>query len=144
MMSRYKKAKQTYDKPVMIVTQEEAEANEKTTTTKTKTWKFSAKNVRDYGFTASKKYIWDMMAVKVGDRDVMAVPLSQRRKSTLGGMVNSCSCTNLKQFQDIPLITLTTRQFRCMQKPRDEYPMICWNYGRPEEDGTYVIASNLG
>jgi hypothetical protein len=36
MMNRYKLAKKTYDKPVMIVTQEEAEANEKTTTTKTK------------------------------------------------------------------------------------------------------------
>jgi len=75
MMKRYEKAKKSYDEPVVIVTQAEAEAAEKIKSTKTKTWKLYAENVRDFGFATSRKYIWDMMAVKIGNKDVMAVSL---------------------------------------------------------------------
>ncbi len=146
MMSRYKKAKQTYDKPVMIVTQEEAEANEKTTTTKTKTWKFSAKNVRDYGFTASKKYIWDMMAVKVGDRDVMAVSLYPKEGNPLWeewstrAVAQTLETVSRYTF-DYPYLKAISVHAKNQGM---EYPMICWNYGRPEEDGTYSDRVKFG
>jgi hypothetical protein len=65
MMKRYEQAKKSYNQPVMIVTQEEAESAEKGFAEKTKTWKFIARNVRDYGFATSRKFIWDMMAVKM-------------------------------------------------------------------------------
>ncbi|HAB28425.1 MAG TPA: aminopeptidase, partial [Xanthomarina gelatinilytica] len=70
MMKRYEKAQKSYDKPVIIVSQEEAEAAEKGFSDKTKTWKLYAENVRDFGFATSRKFIWDMMAVKIGDKDV--------------------------------------------------------------------------
>ena len=57
----------------MIVSPEEAKANEQTPATGTKTWVFAAKDVRDYAWAASRKYIWDSMGVKVGDRTVMAM-----------------------------------------------------------------------
>jgi hypothetical protein len=33
-----------------------------------KTWKFSAKNVRDFGIATSRKFIYDAMAVKLMKR----------------------------------------------------------------------------
>ena len=58
MMKRYEKAKKSYDEPVVIVTQEEAELAEKSKSSKKKTWKLHAKNVRDFGFATSRKYNW--------------------------------------------------------------------------------------
>ncbi len=146
MMSRYKKAKQTFDKPVMIVTQEEAEANEKTTTTNTKTWKFSAKNVRDYGFTASKKYIWDMMAVKVGDRDVMAVSLYPKEGNPLWEEWSTRAVA--QTLETVSRYTFDYPYHKAIsvhaKNQGMEYPMICWNYGRPEEDGTYSDRVKFG
>ena len=146
MMSRYKKAKQTYDKPVMIVTQEEAEANENTTTTKTKTWKFAAKNVRDYGFTASKKYIWDMMAVKVGDRDVMAVSLYPKEGNPLWEEWSTRAVA--QTLETVSRYTFDYPYHKAIsvhaKNQGMEYPMICWNYGRPEEDGTYSDRVKFG
>ena len=146
MMSRYKKAKQAYDKPVMIVTQEEAEANEKTTTTKTKTWKFSAKNVRDYGFTASKKYIWDMMAVKVGDRDVMAVSLYPKEGNPLWEEWSTRAVA--QTLETVSRYTFDYPYHKAIsvhaKNQGMEYPMICWNYGRPEEDGSYSDRVKFG
>ena len=83
MMERYEKAKKTYDEPVKIVTQAEAEAAEIQKSTKKKTWKLSAQNVRDFGFATSRKFIWDMMAVKIGGKDIMAVSLYPKEGTPL-------------------------------------------------------------
>ncbi|GAA5137886.1 M1 family metallopeptidase [Thalassotalea piscium] len=69
---RLAKAK-TAKKPVLIVTPEEALANEKSRSTKTKTWQFSAKNVRDFAFASSRKFIWDAQGYKEGGTDTMAM-----------------------------------------------------------------------
>jgi hypothetical protein len=82
-LNRYKKAQNTFDKPVIIVTQAEAEAREGEFSEKKKTWKFKAKDVRDFGFASSRKFIWDMMAVKVGSRKVMAVSLYPKEGNPL-------------------------------------------------------------
>ncbi len=68
---------ETSETPVFIVTQEEALENEKERTTDTKTWKFSAENVRDFAFGSSRKFVWDAMGVKMPDsgRTVMAMSL---------------------------------------------------------------------
>ena len=50
---------ETAERPVLIVTPEEALANEAEGTDETKTWRFSAKNVRDFAWSSSRKYIWD-------------------------------------------------------------------------------------
>jgi hypothetical protein len=69
---RLKQAR-TAKKPVLIVTQAEAEAAEKTKSTTTKTWRFKAKNVRDFAFASSRKFIWDAQGLKSGDSDVLAM-----------------------------------------------------------------------
>ena len=72
-LARWNKAKQTYDEPVIIRTQAEAEALEKKKASGKKTWIFKAENVRDFAWTSSRKFIWDAMAVKQGGKDVMAM-----------------------------------------------------------------------
>ena len=58
-LERYEKAKQTFDKPVIITTQEEAIKKENNPIkNKTKTWRYKAEMVRDVAFAASRKFIW--------------------------------------------------------------------------------------
>jgi len=63
----------TAKKPVLIVTPEEALENEKSRTKKQKTWHFTAKNVRDFAFASSRKFIWDAQGYKSGATDTMAM-----------------------------------------------------------------------
>lgn len=48
MLKRWDLATKTFDKPVIIVSQEEAEAAEKNFSNKKKTWRLKAQNVRDF------------------------------------------------------------------------------------------------
>ncbi|WP_034043171.1 M1 family metallopeptidase [Wocania ichthyoenteri] len=70
---RMEKARASFDKPIMIITKEEAEVNEKTKSKKLKTWKFNATNVRDFAFASSRKFMWDAQAVKLPTNTVMAM-----------------------------------------------------------------------
>ncbi|MEN3322981.1 M1 family metallopeptidase [Mariniflexile soesokkakense] len=139
MMDRYELAKKTYDKPVLIVTQAEAEAAEKSFSDKTKTWKLKAENVRDFAFATSRKFIWDMMAVKVGGKDIMAVSMYPKEGNPLWEdwstrAVASTLETYSKMTFDYPYHKAISVHAKNQGM---EYPMICWNYGRPNEDGTY-------
>ena len=82
-MERYNKALNSFESPVVIVTQAEATAKESTFSDKKKTWKFKAENVRDFGISTSRKFILDMMAVKMNDKTVMAVSLYPKEGNPL-------------------------------------------------------------
>ncbi len=139
MMRRYEQAKKSYDKPVVIVTQEEAEAAEKGFSDKTKTWKLKAENVRDFGFATSRKFIWDMQAVKMGDRDVMAVSMYPKEGNPLWEEYSTKAVAHtLKSYSSHTFDYPYPKAISVHAKGQGmEYPMICWNYGRPNEDGTY-------
>lgn len=136
-LKRYELASRTYDKPVVVVTQEEAENAEKSFSTKKKTWKFSAKNVRDFGFSTSRKFIYDAMAVKLSEKTVMAISLYPKESNPLWGenstrVVAHTLKTYSKYTFDYPYpkaISISA------EDQGMEYPMICWNYGRPDEKG---------
>ena len=49
----------TAKRPVFIVTPEEALENESSCGSGTKTWRFTAENVRDFAWASSRKFIWD-------------------------------------------------------------------------------------
>ena len=73
-LNKYNLAKKTYDKPVIIVSESEAIQKELNPERKnTKTWIYKSKNVRDVAFAASRKYIWDAMAVNLGDKQPLAM-----------------------------------------------------------------------
>ncbi len=139
MMKRYEKAKKSYDKPVIIVTQEEAEAAEKSNSDKKKTWKFRAENVRDYGFASSRKFIWDMQAVKLSNRTVMAVSMYPKEGNPLWEEFSTKAVVGtLKSYSAHTFDYPYHKAISVHAKNQGmEYPMICWNYGRPNEDGTY-------
>ncbi len=139
MMKRYDQAKKSYDKPVLIVTQAEAEAAEKGFSEAKKTWKFKAENVRDYGFATSRKFIWDMQAVKIGSKDVMAVSLYPKEGNPLWEEYSTKAVAQtLKSYSAHTFDYPYPKAISVHAKNQGmEYPMICWNYGRPNEDGSY-------
>lgn len=139
MMERYEKAKTSYNEPVLIVTQDEAEAAEKNFANDTKTWKLKAENVRDFGFATSRRFIWDMMAVKIGDTDVMAVSMYPKEGNPLWeDWSTKAVASTLKSYSRMTFDYPYHKAISVHAKNQGmEYPMICWNYGRPEEDGSY-------
>jgi len=146
MMKRYEKAKKSYDEPVVISTQSEAEAREKGRSKKKNTWKLYAENVRDFGFATSRKYIWDMMAVKIGNKDVMAVSLYSKEGNPLWEQWSTKAvASTLKTYSrmtfDYPYHKAISVHAR---RQGMEYPMICWNYGRPDENGKYDDRTKYG
>ena len=136
-VKRYEQAQKSFDKPVVIVTQAEAEAAEKGFSEKKKTWKFSAKNVRDFGIASSRKFIYDAMAVKIGNRTVMAESLYPKEANPLWGETSTMVVAHtLKSYSShtfdypYPKAVSVSAEDQGM-----EYPMICWNFGRPDENG---------
>ncbi|MEM9001526.1 MAG: M1 family metallopeptidase [Bacteroidota bacterium] len=149
MMKRYEQAKKSYDKPVLIVTQEEAEAAEKGFAEKKKTWKFKTEPgqmVRDFGFATSRKFIWDMQAVKISGKDVMAVSLYPKEGNPLWeDLSTKAVASTLKSYSEHTFDYPYHKAISVHAKNQGmEYPMICWNYGRPREDGTYDDRTKYG
>ncbi len=92
-VARYTQAEKTFDKPVIVVTQAEAKVAEKSFSTNKKTWKFKAENVRDFGISTSRKFIYDAMAVKLATRNTMAISLYPKEGNPLVGRIfytNGC------------------------------------------------------
>ena len=146
-IKRFEKAKKTYDKPVIIVTQAEAEKNESTKASGTKTWKYKAENVRDYAFCASRKFIWDAMAVKLSDgNEPLAMSYYPKEGNPLWEDFSTIAVkqtleTYSKFTTEYPYpvaISVHTASIGM------EYPMICFNYGRPNPDGTYTDRKKHG
>jgi hypothetical protein len=146
MLQRYEQAKKSYDKPVIIATQKEAEAREKTKSKEKKTWKFLAENVRDYGFATSRKYIWDMMAVNVGGKDVMAVSLYSKEGNPLWEQWSTYAVASTLNTYSRMTFDYPYHKAISVHADRQgmEYPMICWNYGRPDENGKYDDRTKFG
>ena len=136
-VKRYELAQKTFDKPVVIVTQAEAVEAEKGFSDKKKTWKFSAKNVRDFGIATSRKFIYDAMAVQLSSKVVMAESVYPKEANPLWGETSTMTVAHtLKSYSShtfdypYPKAVSVSAEDQGM-----EYPMICWNYGRPDEKG---------
>lgn len=134
---RMQKAWKSYDKPVMIVTEAEATKAEKSRSNKTKTWKFYADNVRDFAFSSSRKFIWDAMAVKMKEKDVIAMSLYPREANPLWGDYSTRTVAHtLKEYSKLTFDYPYHKAISVSAEDQGmEYPMICWNWGRPTKDG---------
>ena len=136
-VKRYELAQKTFDKPIVIVTQAEAEKSEKGFSTKKKTWKFSAKNVRDFGIATSRKFIYDAMAVQLNGKVVMAESVYPKESNPLWG--ESATLTVAHTLRSYSAHTFDYPYPKAVSVSAEdqgmEYPMICWNYGRPDENG---------
>ncbi|MEN9967911.1 MAG: hypothetical protein RIR94_79 [Bacteroidota bacterium] len=134
------------DTPVIIVTQAEAEAAEKNKASQTKTWVYKATNVRDFAFASSRKFIWDAQKQTVGNKDVLCMsyypkegnPLWERYSTKL---VAHTIKTYSKYTVNYPYPVAISVHSKWIGM---EYPMICFNGGRPEADGTYSEGEKYG
>ena len=143
---RWEKAKNSYKKPVFIVTQAEAEKAEKGRTTNTKTWKFKAKRVRDFAFASSRKYIWDAMATSVNGKKVMAVSLYPKEGNPLWEEHSTRAVAHtLVEYSKLTFDYPYPKAISVHSERQGmEYPMICFNFGRPNADGTYSDRTKKG
>lgn len=145
-LQRYNKATSSYDHPVIIATQTEAVEREKVKSKKTKTWIFKANDVRDFAFASSRKFIWDAMAVKIGGKNIMAMSMYPKEGNPLWEKYSTKAVAHtLKTYSkftiDYPYpVAWSINADRIGM----EYPMICFNFGRCEKDGTYSERTKYG
>ncbi|MGB1204383.1 MAG: M1 family metallopeptidase [Chitinophagales bacterium] len=125
--------------PMLIVTEAEARKKEKKKSERTKTWVFKAENVRDFGWASSRKFIWDAMNVKLSGKNVMAMSFYPKEGNPLWEqystkVVAHSLRTYSKYTFDYPYpVAISVHAANIGM----EYPMICFNFGRPNKDGTY-------
>jgi hypothetical protein len=134
------------DSPILIVTQKEAEEKEKSKSKTTKTWIFKAKNVRDFAFASSRKFIWDAQNQKVGNQNILCMsyypkegnPLWERYSTKLVAHTIKTYSKYTIDYTYPVAISVHSKSIGM------EYPMICFNGGRPEADGTYSEGEKYG
>jgi hypothetical protein len=144
--ARWTQAEKSFDKPVVVVTQQEAEINEKGFATAKKVWKFKAENVRDFGIATSRKLILDAMAVKIGEKNVMAVSVYPKEGNPLWEEYSTRMVAHtLKSYSKYTFDYPYPKAVSVNAKDQGmEYPMICWNYGRPDASGKYTTQVRNG
>jgi hypothetical protein len=144
-LARWNKAQTSFTEPVEIVTLEEAKKAEKAQATTTKTWIFNAENVRDFAFGSSRKFIWDALATNVEGKKVMSMSAYGKEAYGLYRKFSSKAVAHtIKTYSkfSIPYPYPVAQSIEAANGM--EYPMICFNYGRTEKDGTYTEATKNG
>ncbi|MCS0658334.1 M1 family metallopeptidase [Massilia terrae] len=132
---RLKQAKSASN-PVVIVTQDEAEAKEKTRASGSKTWHFKARNVRDFAWASSRKFIWDAQGFKQNGHEVVAMSYYPKEGNPLWGKYSTKAIIHTineysKYSFDFPYPVAIS-----VNGPVGgmEYPMISFNGPRPTKD----------
>ena len=138
-LARWQKA-QNATEPIEIVTLDEAKKAEKSKSKNRKTWVFEAENVRDFAWTSSRKFIWDAMpqAIAENNNKVMCMSLYPKEAYGLYRKYSTKAVAHtIKTYSDftIPYPYPVAQSIEASNGM--EYPMICFNYGRTEKDGTY-------
>ncbi|HMP86476.1 MAG TPA: M1 family peptidase, partial [Lacibacter sp.] len=136
---------QTAKDVVEVVTLDEAKTMEKNKATGKKTWIYQADNVRDFAWGASRKFIWDAMPTYVEGKKIMCMSYYPKEAYNLYRKYSTKVVAHtLKVYSKhtIPYpypVAISVEASQGM-----EYPMISFNYGRTEKDGTYSEATKYG
>ncbi|MFN7326814.1 MAG: M1 family metallopeptidase [Chitinophagales bacterium] len=144
-LSRWKQAQQS-NEPVEVVTLEEAKAREQSPVTdKMVTWKFKAENVRDFAWGSSRKFVWDAMSQPQGGKNVMCMSFYPKEAYSLYRKYSTKTVAHTirvysKYTIDYPYPTAISVE----ASNGMEYPMISFNFGRTESDGTYSARTKYG
>ena len=122
--------------PVVIVTQAEAEEAEKHQAKGSKTWHFKARNVRDFAWASSRKFIWDAQGYKKDGSNLMAMSYYPKEGNPLWEKYSTAAIIHtIEQYNkyslDYPYPTAIS-----VNGPVGgmEYPMISFNGPRPVKD----------
>lgn len=143
-LSRWQKAQNSKD-VVEIVTLSEAKEKELQRSKLKKTWIFKADMVRDFAWGSSRKFIWDAMPEYVEGKKIMCMSAYGKE------------AYNLYRKYSTKVVAHTIKSYSKLTIPYPypvaqsieaangmEYPMICFNFGRTEKDGTYSEATKNG
>lgn len=136
--ARWKQA-QSASHPLDIVTLDEAKTNESFSSTSKKTWVFKAENVRDFAWTASKKFVWDGMATNISGKRILcmsyygkeAYPLYHENSTKL-------IAHTLKIYSSFTFPYPYPVAQSVEASNGIEFPMICFNFGRADKDGNFT------
>ncbi len=143
-LQRWQKA-QTASDVVEIVTLDEAKAAEKTKSTATKTWVFTADSVRDFAWTSSRRYVWDALPAKMENKKTMCMSFYSKEAYNLYRKYSTKAIAHtIKTYSKftIPYPYPVAQSIEAANGM--EYPMICFNFGRTEKDGTYSESTKYG
>ena len=143
-LNRWKQA-QSASEPVEVVTLEEAKNAMKSKSTAKKTWIYQANNVRDFAFVSSRRLVWDAMKVDVEGKTPMAMSYYGPEAYGLYRKYSTKVVANTLKVYSKHTITYPYPVAISVEASNGmEYPMICFNYGRTEKDGTYSEATKYG
>ena len=143
-MARYTAATNAKD-VVEIVTLAEAKAKEPNKATATKKWNFKAFNVRDFAWGSSRKFIWDAMPQYIEGKRVMCMSAYPKEAYALYRKYSTKAVAHtIKTYSQftIPYPYPVAQSIEAANGM--EYPMICFNFGRTEKDGTYSQGTKYG
>jgi hypothetical protein len=134
---RFEKAKTSFEKPMFVVTKEEAVEKEKTKSSAKKIWRYQADNVRDFAFASSRKFIWDVQAVKLSASTVLAMSFYPKeglpvwQEESTKAVKNAVEVYSKYTF-DYPYPVANSVNTSNIGM---EFPMISFNGGRPNREG---------
>lgn len=153
-MARWNKAQTNYSDVTEIVTLDECTKAENRklvsntsmiTSPKTKTWIFKADSVRDFAWGSSRKYMWDAMPIKVDGKKIMCMSFYGKEAAGLYRKYSTKTVAHtIKTYSKytIPYKYPVAQSIEASNGM--EYPMICFNFGRTEKDGTYSEGTKNG
>ena len=145
--ARWQEAQNSYDDIVIVATEEEAVEREGDKSSEERTWRFEAENVRDFGWASSRKFIWDAIAVKQDDgSSVMSMSMYPKEGNPLWEKFSTKAVAHTLKWYSHYTFAYPYPVAWSINAARIgmEYPMICFNYGRPEADGTYAERVKYG
>lgn len=134
----------TAEKPVFVVTPEEALANEAERADGTRTWRFEAENVRDFAWGSSRKFIWDAQGYQqdgegFAPETVMAMSFYPKEGEPLWSRYSTQSVIHTMEVYSRYSFAYPYPTAQSVNGPVGgmEYPMITFNGPRtdPHEDG---------
>jgi len=138
-MARWQKA-QTAKEPQQIVTLDEAlAASKKTSNSAKKTWIYKADNVRDFAWTSSRRFVWDAMATNVEGKKVMSMSYYAKEAYPIYSKFSTKAVAHtLKTYSKFSFPYPYPVAISVEGNQGMEYPMISFNPGRAEKDGSYT------
>jgi hypothetical protein len=137
------------DRPVFVVTPEEALENEKEGTSERKVWRFKAENVRDFAWASSRKFIWDAQGYQQGGKVqplVMAMSFYPKEGGELWEKYSTASVIHTMDVYSRFSFDYPYPTAQSVNGPVGgmEYPMITFNGPRTvlQDDGsrTYSLS----
>lgn len=140
-MTRWQKA-QTTKEPLQIVTLDEALKASKQKSTAKKTWIYKADNVRDFAWTSSRRFVWDAMPAMVEGKKVMAMSYYAKEAYPIYSKYSTKAVAHtIKTYSHFSFPYPYPVAISVEGNQGMEYPMISFNPGRADKDGTYTEGS---